>query len=434
MIDTDHLIFLVNEAIASVQPSELLKNKLRFSNGILYIDNPLLKPVTCKNIYVLAIGKAAAAMALAVEEQLGDMIAAGLVVTKYGHALPLRYYTVIESGHPLPDERSVQAAKAIIPFAKLVTANDCVLVLLSGGASALVADLPIHIALSEVQKTFQLLLNCGATIQEMNAVRKHISTLKGGNLAKLLMPATIITLAISDVLKDDPSVIGSGLTVPDTTTYADAWMVLQRYQLLSKIPLSVYEHLQKGMNGSIPDTPKISDNCFNRTFFVLLANNGMALQSAKQAAEKMGYYTTVVSSHLQGEAKEVAKDIVKYAENYSGMKPACLLWGGETTVTIKGNGMGGRNQELVLAAGLALPSHINALVLAVGTDGTDGPTDAAGAYTNHQQMQLAKQMGLKPELFLNNNDAYHFFEQVNGLIKTGPTQTNVMDVVMVLIH
>lgn len=434
MIDTDNLIFLVNQAIASVQPSELLKNKLRYANGILYIDNPLLKPVQCKNIYVLAIGKAAAAMAQSVEEQLGERIAAGLVVTKYGHALPLRHFTVIESGHPVPDEQSVHAADAIIQFAKSIKNNDCVLVLLSGGASALVADLPNNIALSDAQKTFQLLLNCGAAIHEMNTVRKHISTLKGGNLAKLLMPAMVITLAISDVLNDDPSVIGSGLTVPDNTTYADAWAILQRYHLLSKIPSAIYKHLQEGMDGKISDTPKIGEIFFNKTSFILLANNGMALQSAKQAAEKMGFYAKIVTSHLQGEANEVAKDIVKYADNYTGIKPACLLWGGETTVTIKGNGLGGCNQELVLAAGLALPPNLNALILAIGTDGTDGPTDAAGAFINHEQMQLAKQMGLKPELFLNNNDAYHFFEQMNGLIKTGPTQTNVMDIVMVFIQ
>ena len=243
MIETGNLILLLNQAIASVQPSELLKNKLHCSNDMLYIDNPLIKPVLCKNIYVLAIGKAAAAMALSVEEQLGNMIAAGLVVTKYGHALSLRHFTVIESGHPVPDEQSVRAAEAIIQFAKSVTDNDCVLVLLSGGASALVADLPNNISLSDVQKTFQLLLNCGAAIHEMNTVRKHISTLKGGNLAKLLMPATVLTFAISDVLNDDPSVIGSGLTVPDATTYADAWGILQRYHLLYKVPSDIYEHL-----------------------------------------------------------------------------------------------------------------------------------------------------------------------------------------------
>lgn len=424
---------ILQQAISVVQPENLFKNIFLQSNASLLINNKII-PCNESKIYVLAVGKAAAAMALSVEEQLGNMIAAGLVVTKYGHALPLRHFTVIESGHPVPDEQSVRAAEAIIQFAKSVTANDCVLVLLSGGASALVADLPNNISLSDVQKTFQLLLNCGAAIHEMNTVRKHISTLKGGNLAKLLMPATVLTLAISDVLNNDPSVIGSGLTVPDASTYADAWVILQRYHLLYKVPSAIYEHLQKGLNGEIPDTPKISENCFNKTSFVILANNGMALQSAKKAAEKMGFYAKIVSSQLQGEAKEVAKDIVKYAENYTGIKPACLLWGGETTVTIKGNGLGGRNQELVLAAGLALPSHLNAFVLAIGTDGTDGPTDAAGAFTNYEQMQLAKQMGLKPDLFLNNNDAYHFFEQVNGLIKTGPTQTNVMDIVMVFIH
>jgi glycerate-2-kinase len=424
---------IFQQAISVVQPENLFKNIFLQSYASLLINNKII-PCNESKIYVLAIGKAAAAMALSVEEQLGNMIAAGLVVTKYGHALPLRHFTVIESGHPVPDEQSVRAAEAIIQFAKSVTANDCVFVLLSGGASALVADLPNNITLSDVQKTFQLLLNCGAAIHEMNTVRKHISTLKGGNLAKLLMPATVLTLAISDVLNDDSSVIGSGLTVPDASTYADAWGILQRYHLLSKVPSAIYEHLQKGLNGEIPDTPKISENCFNKTSFVILANNGMALQSAKQAAEKMGFYAKIVSSQLQGEAKEVAKNNVKYAENYTGIKPACFLWGGETTVTIKGNGLGGRNQELVLAAGLALPSHLNAFVLAIGTDGTDGPTDAAGAFTNYEQMQLAKQMGLKPDLFLNKNDAYHFFEQVNGLIKTGPTQTNVMDIVMVFIH
>uniref|UniRef100_UPI0026284618 glycerate kinase type-2 family protein n=1 Tax=Hydrotalea sp. TaxID=2881279 RepID=UPI0026284618 len=266
-----------------------------------------------------------------------------------------------------------------------------------------------------------------------NTLRKHLSKIKGGQLAQLLMPARVITLAISDVMGDDPSVIGSGPTVPDSSTFLDAWTIVQQYSLQQRIPLSVHQYLQKGLNDVMAETPKIHDACFQKTNYYLLGNNGMALQSAKQAAEKLGYHAIIVSKQLSGEAKEAGVAIVQQALAYNGLHPACLLFGGETTVIIHGNGLGGRNQELALAAALALPEHASLQIVAAGTDGTDGPTDAAGAFTNVEQMQLARQLGVDAKAYLENNDAYHFFEKVNGLIKTGPTQTNVMDVVIVLI-
>lgn len=426
-------LYILHQAIDAVQPATLVQNCLKFKQGLLFVNKHQYAIQPNGKIYVLAVGKAAAAMAVAVEKILGNQISGGIVVTKYGHGLPLQSLQIIEAGHPIPDTQSVIAGKAIIDFSAQLSENDIIILLLSGGASSLVADTPGCITLSELQQTFQLLLNSGANIHEMNTLRKHLSKIKGGQLAQLLMPARVITLAISDVMGDDPSVIGSGPTVPDSSTFLDAWTIVQQYSLQQRIPLSVHQYLQKGLNDVMAETPKIHDACFQKTNYYLLGNNGMALQSAKQAAEKLGYHAIIVSKQLSGEAKEAGVAIVRQALAYNGPHPACLLFGGETTVIIHGNGLGGRNQELALAAALALPEHASLQIVAAGTDGTDGPTDAAGAFTNVEQMQLARQLGVDAKAYLENNDAYHFFEKVNGLIKTGPTQTNVMDVVIVLI-
>ncbi|NIM35748.1 MAG: DUF4147 domain-containing protein [Hydrotalea flava] len=433
MLLTEDAVYIFQQAIAAVQPAVLLQSKLEVKSGVLYVEELPFRLHPNGKIYVLAAGKAAAAMALATETIVGKMLSGGIVVTKYGHGLPLQNMQLIEAGHPLPDAQSLIAAQAIIHFAQQLTEQDVVLFLLSGGASALLADTPPGIALFELQQTFQLLLASGATIQEMNTLRKHLSAIKGGQLARLLMPASVITFAISDVIGDDPSIIGSGPTFPDTTTFADAWTVVLKYHLQHRIPNSVIQHLQKGLNGMIADTPKNDDSCFKKTHYFLLGSNGTALQSAKNTAEKLGYHTTIVTRHLTGEAKEVGVAIVQQAIGYNGPRPGCLLFGGETTVTIQGKGLGGRNQELALSAALALPEHSNLVILSGGTDGTDGPTDAAGAYTNIEQMQQAIQLGINATEYLQQNDSYHFFEVVNGLIKTGPTQTNVMDLVIVLI-
>lgn len=424
---------VLKQAIAAVQPNVLLKSILCFQNGQLSVEQQSFTLLPNGNMYVIAVGKASAAMAQAVEGILLEHVSGGLVVTKYGHALPLKKLQLIEAGHPIPDTNSLLAGKALLDFSKKLKENDIVLFLLSGGASALLADTPNDLTLSALQSTFQLLLNVGATIQEMNTIRKHLSAIKGGQLARLLMPAEIITLAISDVMGDDPSVIGSGPTVPDNSTFYNAWTIIQQYGLQHQIPLSVQQYLQKGMVGEILETPKKNDICFDKTWFYLLGNNGLALQSAKKTAQALGYETHIVSQQICGEARLMGESIVAQALAYTGKKPACLLFGGETTVTIRGNGLGGRNQELVLAAALSLPPESNLFILSVGTDGTDGPTDAAGAFTDGQQLQLAQQLGLNVKSYLDNNDAYHFFEKVNGLIKTGPTQTNVMDIVVVLI-
>jgi hydroxypyruvate reductase len=315
-----------------------------------------------------------------------------------------------------------------------VTEKDLVLFLLSGGASALLADYPPGSSLADVQAVFDLLLKSGATIHEMNTVRKHISVIKGGQLALQVYPATLCTLILSDVVGDDLDVIGSGPTVPDRSTFADTQAVLEKYRLSQQIPLAIRQYLQKGINGQIADTPKPGHPGFNTTHNYLVGSNSIALEAAAQYAEAQGYHTTLLSSTVTGNAHTLAQALAQQAIRWAGPRPACLLMGGESTVIVTGQGLGGRNQQLALAAGITLQSHPHITILSAGTDGTDGPTDAAGAVVNATIMKRAAALGLNPVTYLENNDAYHFFERTGGLIKTGPTQTNVMDVMMAIIE
>jgi glycerate 2-kinase len=361
---------------------------------------------------------------------LGDAIADGIAVTKYDHALPLQKIKIFEAGHPVPDEKSIEAGAAILHTVKNLTPKDIVITLISGGASALMADAPTGVLLQHLQQTIQLLLESGATIHEINTVRKHLSNIKGGWLAVHVQPAKLFSLILSDVVGDDLDIIASGPTVADSSTFADAAAVLNRFKLMDAIPFSVKQHFINGLCGNIADTPKQDHPAFGNTFNMIIGSNKIALQAAKDKALALGYQTTILSSAKTGEAKEVAKEFVYNLKRQSWQQPACLLMGGETTVTVKGNGKGGRNQEFALAAVMELPAEDNITVLSGGTDGTDGPTDAAGAVVDATTLLSAKHKKLDLKTFLENNDAYHFFEQAGGLIKTGPTQTNVMDVMI----
>jgi len=390
------------------------------------------------NIYVIGAGKASAAMAMALESLLGDRIAGGAITVKYAHTRPLKHIDLIEAGHPIPDDNGLKGAQRILEIADQANESDLVICLLSGGGSALLPQPAASLTFSDKQAVIQTLLDCGATINEINALRKHISAIKGGRLAKKVWPATLITLILSDVVGDKLDVIASGPTVPDSSTFSDCITIIDAYHLKDRIPESVINHLELGASGGIEETPKSDAEAFNRTFNYIVGSNITALDAARKTAENLGYHTLILSSMIQGETRDAAKFHTAIAKEIRQTgnpvaPPACLLSGGETTVTIKGDGLGGRNQEFALAAAIDIREEDMMVILSGGTDGTDGPTDAAGAIVDGASAQKAENKGLSPYTYLNNNDSYHFFSQTEELLMTGPTGTNVMDLRIVLV-
>ena len=388
-------------------------------------------------VYVVGAGKACAAMAAAVEEVLGDRIRDGVVVVKDGYAIPLRRIRVTQAGHPVPDARGVEGTSAILALLTETGPEDLVIVLISGGGSALLPAPVAGIDLIEKQAMTRALLACGATIEEINAVRKHCSRIKGGQMARALFPARSLTLILSDVIGDPVDAIASGPTVPDTTTYGEALEVLRRYRIEDRIPVSILRHLERGARGEIPETPKAGDPCFATAHHRIVGNNLQSLLAARDRAARLGFQALILTTELKGESREVAKVLTALLlemrrSGHPVSPPACLLLGGETTVTVRGKGKGGRSQELVLAGAIAIAGGRDLVIWSAGTDGTDGPTDAAGAVADGDTWARAKEVGLDPLRALEENDAYHFFEGLGDLIKTGPTLTNVMDILLLL--
>jgi hydroxypyruvate reductase len=391
-----------------------------------------------ENIYVLGAGKASAAMASAVERILTRRVTGGLINVKDGHLARLRRIELNECGHPVPDQRGVDGARRIAAIAHAATEQDLVLCVISGGASALMPAPAAPITLEEKQAVTKLLLACGANIHEMNAVRKHISDLKGGQLARLAAPATVVTLLLSDVIGDDLDVIGSGPTAPDTSTFAGAREILSRYGVWEQAPGSVRERIERGIEGAVTETPKPGASVFERTQNLVIGSNNLAVTAAADHARSLGLHTVVLSTFVEGETRDVARLHAAIAKEIlaSGRPvkpPACIISGGETTVRIRGTGLGGRNQEFALAAAIDLAGLDRVVVLSGGTDGTDGPTDAAGAMADGRTIARARRLGLDAARYLDNNDSYRFFDPLDGLLRTGPTNTNVMDVHVVLV-
>lgn len=370
-------------------------------------------------LVVIAIGKAAYPMTNAFEDNLGDFIDAGIVITKYGHgkrqksevsgrgvwqyALTNSKIKIFEAGHPLPDDNGVKATEEIIKLLRGADEHTLVVCLISGGGSALLV-LPYEgITLKEKQDITRLLLNAGADINELNCVRKHISMVKGGRLAEITYPARVTSLILSDVIGDRLDVISSGPMSPDSTTYNDTLSVLGKYKLIDKTPHSILDVLNSGADGLIPDTPKEGNVIFKRIDNIIIGNNRMALDAAKQKAEDLGFHAEIISAELAGEARDAAKWLAEKAKGsrIQGAKgPRCLISGGETTVTVKGNGLGGRNMELALAFAMEIDGMDGITLLSAGTDGTDGPTDAAGAIVNGETVMKAKDAGLDPVEYL----------------------------------
>ena len=386
-----------------------------------------------ERIFVVGAGKAGGTMARAVEAFLGRRISAGCVNVKDGDTAKTRLIELHACGHPVPDERGFNGAKRIAEICEQAGENDLVICLLSGGASALTPFPAPPITLGEKQETTKLLLASGANIHEINAVRKHLSAIKGGQLARLAAPAHVLSLIVSDVVGDDLDVIGSGPTAPDASTFQTAFSVLEKYELRERVPARVRERLRNGAR----ETPKAADPLFENVENIIVGSNQKSLESAARAAKDLGYKTLILSSTIEGETKDIARMHAAIARQIRTYKqparpPVCVISGGETTVTMRnGNaGKGGRNQEFALAAAMELAGLEDILILSAGTDGTDGPTDAAGAMADGTTVARANS---KASDALRNHDAYPLFDELGDLITTGSTGTNVMDLHLILV-
>ena len=387
-----------------------------------------------QEITVIGAGKASAPMALAVEQLLGKRIAAGLVLVKHGYTVPTGRVRLIEAGHPVPDRAGLDGAREIIALAQRAGPDDLVIALISGGASALLTAPVPAITLADLQATTGALLRCGATINEINTVRKHLSRVMGGQLARLVAPATLLTLVVSDVVGSPLDIIGSGPTVPDPSTFADALAIVARYSLADQLPPPVLAHLRHGA----PETPKPGDPLFERVQTEIIASNELAAAAALDKARELGFNTLLLSTYIEGEARQVGRVVAAIAKElrHHGRPlapPACIVAGGETTVTVRGSGRGGRNQELALAASIPLDGLENLAIISLATDGTDGPTDAAGAWIDGSTVQRGRALGLSAADYMANNDSYHYLSQLGDLIITGPTNTNVNDIILIFI-
>jgi len=429
---------IFRSALEAADPATAIERHVRVAGDSLIAGRRKYRLDSFRRVLVAGAGKAGATMALAMERLLGRRIAGGLINVKYGHLAKLRRIELHECGHPVPDEAGVRGAERIAAIAREAGPEDLLVFLGSGGASALMPSPAPPITLEEKQATTRLLLASGANIHEVNAVRKHISLLKGGQLVRLAHPATVVSLLLSDVIGDDLDVIGSGPTAPDASTFAVAHAVLDKYGLLDKAPRAVMERVEAGRRGEIPETPKPGDNLFERVQNLVVGSNALAVEAAAAEARRLGLRPLVLSTLIEGETRDVARMHAAIAREavLSGRPvkpPLCLISGGETTVTLRGDGLGGRNQEFVLAAAMDLAGLANVVVLSGGTDGTDGPTDAAGAIADGRTIPRAGELGLEAAKLLANNDSYHFFEPLGDLVKTGPTNTNVMDVRLVLV-
>ena len=384
-----------------------------------------------KNIYVVGAGKATAAMAFEIENIFGKRIKSGIISVKYGHTAKLKCIKIIEAGHPVPDKNGNMAAEEIFQRVETAGENDLVICLISGGGSALM-PLPVsEISFEDKQDLTELLLLCGADIHEINTFRKNLSGIKGGRLAQAAYPATMITLMISAVVGDDPGIIASGPTYPYSGSIHECSEIIDKYNIRDKVPVSILKYLKL-------NTAKRDKEQFKNIFNFIIGSNIDALVAAKRKAEELGYNTLILSSSIEGETKHaahlhcsIAREIVKSGNPLP--KPACVLSGGETIVKVSGGGLGGRNMEFALESAFQISNHENIIILSGGTDGTDGPTDAAGAFADSDTLSRAETAGLDPEKYLLENDSYNFFKPLNDLLITGPTNTNVMDLQIMLI-
>lgn len=436
--EREQVVSILDAALAAADPVAAVKRAVRCEGQLLWVDGQRYDLANYDRLYVVGGGKASGAMAAALEDILGSWLSAGWVNVKDGYTAPTRIVHLAEASHPLPDERGLAGARRMVDLLQGTMPRDLVFCVISGGGSALMT-LPVDgVSLADMQALTAELLCCGATINEINTIRKHLSQLKGGNLARHAAPATVIAIIVSDVIGSPLDIIASGPTVPDTGTYGQALAVLRKYDLLDAVPASILQYLRAGVKGEVAETPKVGDPIFGRVQNVVVADNRLAAEALQQKAEALGFNTLLLTTFAEGEAREVAKLLVAIAKEIAATgqpvaAPACVIIGGETTVTVTGQGRGGRNQELALAAAIGMRGLERTMIVSLATDGTDGPTDAAGAIVEGATLDWAQALGLDAQQYLRNNDAYHFFQPLGDLLLTGPTNTNVNDLSLVLV-
>lgn len=432
-------IFLAG--LSAVDPEKAVLRALQREGNTLNVAHESFDLSQFHRVFVLGAGKAAIAMAAAVETRLGDRLTQGLVVTKDGHRHRLKQCQLLEAGHPVPDARGEHAARQMLQLAESAQMNDLVICLISGGGSALLPLPAGDITLADEQRVTELLLGHGVTIHEMNTVRKHLSLIKGGQLARAIYPATLVTLILSDVIGDPVDIIASGPTVADPSKFSDAERVLTLYGVWPKLPHSVRDYITAGCRGHAPETPKPNDPMFARNYTHVVGCNSDALLACEMHALSLGYNTMILTNRVQGEARDIGRFYAALLHNLADCgrpieSPACVLAGGETTVTLRNpGGKGGRNQEMALSVALDIDGLPNCVFLSAGTDGIDGPTDAAGAFADGWTIARARTHGLRFfSSYLRDNDSYTFFQQLGDHFITGPTGTNVMDVQILLVE
>lgn len=434
--ETSEHIFLAG--IRGVLPGKIISDLVSLHGSVLKIGNLSYDLERFSNLYVLGAGKASAALGHYLENILGSRITGGQIVTKYGYFCRLRKIRVTEAGHPVPDENSFSATAEILLIADNAVENDLVICIWSGGGSSLLSDHPDSSSQQELMFFNDMLVRCGAGIGEINIVRKHLSKVKGGQLSRHIWPAACVTIYLSDVIGDPPDVVASGPTSPDNSTFDNALQVVEKYGLKNDVPASLLGYIYEGAQGIHPDTPKPGDHYFSRSGLVLAGNNMTALQAAFKEAEGMGFSTFIITAGLSGSTDEACSYIIDaitgYRNNNSIRRPICLLFGGETTVRVAGDGIGGRNQHLALTMAMKLQDISGVTFLSAGTDGNDGNTEMAGALVDSETIHDALSMNVDPARYLQEFDSFNFFKSVGGHVHTGPTMTNVMDIIIAIIE
>lgn len=434
------IVEVLQAALKAVDPRDAVSAALQVAGDQLRVGERVYDLRDFKRVVVLGAGKAGAPMTQAIEAALGERVRDGLVVVKTDHSAPTRRVRIAEASHPTPDEAGVAAGREILRLAGEATADDLVIALISGGGSALLVSPADGLSLADLQGLTDALLACGATINEMNCLRKHCSGVKGGQLARAVAPATLITLVLSDVIGSPLDVIASGPTVPDSSTWADAWALVEKYDLEAKLPPAIVTRLRAGLAGEIPDTPDIADPVFANTQTLVVADNRLAAQAAQRKAEELGYNSLLLTTFLDGDAGAAGRLLAALGQEVqaSGQPvpaPACLILGGETTVQLGNSpGKGGRNQEAALSAALALAGCRGITVVSLATDGTDGPTDSAGGMADGGTVERGTAAGLSALDHLRRHDAYPYLAATHDLLRTGPTQTNVNDLLFVFVE
>lgn len=441
---SDRIARIMEAALQAADPAAAVKRYLQRDGDLLNLAGQMYDLNAYRKVWLVGAGKASASMACAVATILGKRLSGGVVIVKDGYhqvceeAVPSQDFAILEASHPLPDQRGVQATAMITDRLQRCQADELVICLISGGGSALLTAPPPGVSLEDLQELTRLLLACGASIDEINTLRKHLDQVKGGQLARLAHPARLISLILSDVVGNPLDVIASGPTVPDRTTFADAFEVLKRYKLLESTPASILAHLERGYRGEFADTPKPGEAIFDGVHTVIIGSNQQAAEAAVEQAKGEGFNAFLLTTYLQGEARHagrmlaaIARQVV--AEGQPLSRPACIVAGGETTVTLQGDGLGGRNLELALGSVRELDGLPRTALLTLATDGDDGPTGAAGAVVTGETFDRATRLKMLPEAYLDRNDSYHFFQPLGDLLVTGPTGTNVNDLAFLLV-